>query len=240
MLSDCTLILIPGLMCDAAVWEPQQRELARLAHTEVAEHGLAPDLGLMAEQILASYPGPLAVAGHSMGGRVALEVLRRAPDRVRGLALLDTGCHALAAGADGERERSGRMAVVARAERDGLGAAAAAWLRGMIHPSRLGEEPLSSTIIGMWERRSLAQLSAQMNALLNRADATPLLAGAAVPALVLCGADDLSAPVRQHQEMARLLPLSEYVQIEECGHMCTLERSAAVSAALLRWCGRIT
>jgi pimeloyl-ACP methyl ester carboxylesterase len=227
-------------MCDAAVWQPQQRELARLADTQVAEHGLAADLGLMAEQILQSYPGTLALVGHSMGGRVVLEAVRRAPERVRGVALLDTGCRALAPGADGERERAARLSVIAQAEREGLGAAAAAWLKGMIHPSRLAEEPLRTTVIQMWERRSLEQLSAQMRALLNRADAVGLLPGINVPALVLCGADDLSAPIRQHLEMARLLPRSEYVQVEDCGHMCTLERSSAVSAALTHWFEQLT
>jgi pimeloyl-ACP methyl ester carboxylesterase len=227
-------------MCDAAVWEPQRRQLAPSAQVVIAEYGLATDLGLMAEQILETYPGPLALAGHSMGGRVALEVVRRAPQRVQGLALLDTGCHALVPGAPGERERSARMGVLAQAQREGLGAAAATWLKGMVHPSRLEDQALQASIIEMWERRSLAHLAAQMQALLGRADAAALLPGLAVPALVLCGAEDLSAPVQQHMEMAALLPRSDYVQIADCGHMCTLERSAEVNAALAMWFGRIT
>jgi pimeloyl-ACP methyl ester carboxylesterase len=238
--SACTLVLIPGLMCDAAVWEPQQRHLAGIGPVAIAEHGLASSLGRMAEQVLETYPGPLAVAGHSMGGRVALEVVRRSPERVRGLALLDTGCHARAEGAAGERECSVRMGVVAQAEREGLRAAAAAWLQGMVHPSRLGDQALCESIIEMWARRSLAHLSAQMQALLARADAAALLPGVAVPALVLCGAEDLSAPVQQHMEMAALLPQSDYVQVADCGHMCTLERSAEVNAALAMWFSRIT
>jgi len=235
-----TLVLIPGLMCDAAVWQPQRRHLEAMTSTVIAEHGVVAELGQMAEQILALTPGPLALAGHSMGGRVALEVARRAPERLRGLALLDTGCRALAAGPEGERERAARMGVVAQAEREGLRAAAEAWLAGMIHPSRLHDQKLRASIIEMWERGSLAQLSAQMQALLARADASELLAQLRVPALVLCGAEDLSAPIRQHLEMTHLLPQSEYVQIADCGHMCTLERSAAVSAALVRWLERLT
>jgi pimeloyl-ACP methyl ester carboxylesterase len=238
--SDCTLVLIPGLMCDAAVWEPQLRHLAAIAKVAVAEHGLASELGLMAEQILETHPGALALAGHSMGGRVALEVVRRAPERVQGLALLDTGCHALAAGAAGERERRGRMAVLAQAQSAGLGAAAATWLQGMVHPGRLEDQALCASIIEMWERRSLAHLAAQMQALLARSDAAALLPGLAVPALVLCGAEDLSAPVQQHMEMAALLPRSDYVQVADCGHMCTLERSAEVTAALAMWLRRVT
>jgi pimeloyl-ACP methyl ester carboxylesterase len=238
-MSECTLVLIPGLMCDAAVWQPQQQHLAGVAPIEIAEHGLAADLGEMAQQILAAYPGALALAGHSMGGRVALEVVRRAPQRVRGLALLDTGCHALAAGAVGERERDTRMGVLAQARREGLRAAAEAWLDGMIHPSRLKDQPLRESILEMWERRSLEHLAAQMQALLERPEAAQLLPGLAVPALVLCGAEDRSAPVQQHMEMAGLLPQSDYVQVADCGHMCTLERSAEVNSALAMWFSRI-
>jgi pimeloyl-ACP methyl ester carboxylesterase len=220
-MSECTLVLIPGLMCDAAVWQPQQQHLAGVAPIEIAEHGLAADLGEMAQQILAAYPGALALAGHSMGGRVALEVVRRA------------------AGAVGERERDTRMGVLAQARREGLRAAAEAWLDGMIHPSRLKDQPLRESILEMWERRSLEHLAAQMQALLERPEAAQLLPGLAVPALVLCGAEDRSAPVQQHMEMAGLLPQSDYVQVADCGHMCTLERSAEVNSALAMWFSRI-
>jgi pimeloyl-ACP methyl ester carboxylesterase len=227
-------------MCDEAVWAPQHQPLSAVARTVIAEHGLAADLGLMAEQIISTFPGPLALVGHSMGGRVALEVVRRAADRVYGLALLDTGCSALPGGSAGERERSSRMGVLAQARREGLRAAAEAWLAGMIHPSRLNDQQLRERIVAMWERRSIAHLAAQMAALLARADATPLLPALTVPALVLCGAEDLSAPISQHQAMARLLPQREYVQVSECGHMCTLEQSAAVTTALLGWWARVT
>jgi pimeloyl-ACP methyl ester carboxylesterase len=239
-MSACTLVLIPGLMCDAAVWQPQQQRLASLARIEIAEHGLASDLGVMAQQILDAYPGPLAVAGHSMGGRVALEVVRQAPQRVRALALLDTGCHALGAGPAGERERTSRMGVLAQARRAGLRAAATDWLQGMVHPSRLGDQALCASIIAMWERRSVEHLAAQMQALLGRPEAAHLLPGLAVPALVLCGAEDLSAPVQQHMEMAGLLPQSDYVQVAECGHMCTLERADEVNTAMAMWLSRVT
>ena len=85
------LVLVPGLLCDAAVWKPQMKALKKLARIQVADHGELDSLGAMAEAILAKAPPKFAVAGHSMGGRVALEVVRRAASRVTGLALLDTG-----------------------------------------------------------------------------------------------------------------------------------------------------
>lgn len=91
------LLLVPGLMCDAAVWTPLLPPLAAYADCHIVDHGMADSLGTMADQLLASAPPTFAMAGHSMGGRVALEVMRRAPERVTRLALLDTGYKAKAA-----------------------------------------------------------------------------------------------------------------------------------------------
>src|SRR6201986_2260110 len=101
------LVLVPGLMCDEAVWQPQLKALKKVGHIQVADHGELDSLGAMAEAILARAPPKFAVAGHSMGGRVALEVVRRAASRVTGLALLDTGYTPLAAGAAGQKEAGG-------------------------------------------------------------------------------------------------------------------------------------
>ncbi|MEY4267867.1 MAG: hypothetical protein RIS90_2402, partial [Pseudomonadota bacterium] len=99
-----TLLLLPGLMCDASVWAPQVAALSPQAHCRVPDYGLRDSLTAMAQQVLDEAPAPhFALAGHSMGGRVALEVLRLAPQRVTHLALLDTGTHPRAAGAAGDK-----------------------------------------------------------------------------------------------------------------------------------------
>ena len=133
-----TLILLPGLMCDASVWAPQVEALSPQARCLVPDYGLRDSLTAMAQQVLDDAPEErFALAGHSMGGRVALEVLRLAPQRVTHLALLDTGTHPRAAGAEGDKERAGRMALLAVAQAQGMRAMGQQWLRGMVHPKVL-------------------------------------------------------------------------------------------------------
>jgi pimeloyl-ACP methyl ester carboxylesterase len=229
------LLLIPGLVCDAAVWREQAEALRAEGETAVADHGLANSLGAMAERIIAAAPPRFALAGHSMGGRVALEVLARASERVTRLALLDTGFEALAAGEAGARERAGRYRLRDLGRREGMSALGRDWARGMVHPARLADEGLMSAIHAMIGRAPLAQFEAQTEALLNRPDRTSLLGQIRVPTLVLCGRDDGWSPPARHEEMARRIPGAMLVIVPECGHMCTMERPAAVTDALRRW-----
>jgi pimeloyl-ACP methyl ester carboxylesterase len=234
-----TLVLVPGLLCDAAVWEAQRTALAPRADIVVADHGSLDTLAAMAARVLESVPGRFALAGHSMGGRVAFEVLRQAPQRVAGLALLDTACRPLAAGAAGEQERHGRLALLALARRDGMRAMAREWLRGMVHPLRLGDAPLVEAILAMFERKTPDVFAAQIHALLGRPDAGELLGGIACPTLVLCGAQDAWALPQGHRDMAAAIPGSTLTEVPGCGHMAPMERPAEVSAALAAWLERI-
>ncbi len=147
-----TLVLVPGLMCDDAVWEHQVGLLGAGRDVRVASHGMIDSLGMMAERILDHAPRRFALAGHSMGGRVALEVAARAPERVTRLALLDTGYEALAPGEPGERERAGRYRLLEMARREGMLPMAQDWARGMVHPLRLTEAPLMDSIHAMIAR----------------------------------------------------------------------------------------
>src|SRR5512139_2440767 len=140
------LVLVPGLMCDEAVWTHQIAVLGAGRSVQVAEHALSNTLGAMADRILASAAPRFALAGHSMGGRVALEVMARAPGRVTRLALLDTGFEPLAAGEAGERERAGRLRLLALARTQGMRAMAEDWARGMVHPARLADDVLMESI----------------------------------------------------------------------------------------------
>jgi pimeloyl-ACP methyl ester carboxylesterase len=230
-----SIVLVPGLMCDDAVWQHQIAALGAARNMQVAEHGLSDSLGVMAERILHNASPRFALVGHSMGGRVALEVMARAPERVTRLALLDTGHEALAPGEAGERERAGRYRLLEIAQRDGMLAMAREWARGMVHPSRLGDAPLMDAIHSMIARASAAQFDAQIRALLARPDRTPLLATLRLPVLVLCGHDDGWSPLARHQEMARRIPGSQLVDVPACGHMSTMERPEAITAALQAW-----
>lgn len=231
-----TLVLVPGLMCDQAVWSAQRDSLRLLAHRiVVAEHGHADSIAGMAQQVLARHSGALAVAGHSMGGRVALEVARQAPERVVGLALLDTGYLPLAAGDAGEREREGRLQLLQLARQGGVRAMAASWVRNMVHPQRLGDQLLMDAILDMFERHGVPEFAAQIGALLNRPDATAVLTQTRCPTLLLCGEQDQWSPPSQHRQMQGLMAHSDFVPVPDCGHMSPLEQPHAVSAALQTW-----
>ncbi len=233
-----TLLLLPGLMCDAAVWAPQVAALGTVADCVVVNYGLSDTITRMAELALEQAPADkFAMAGHSLGGRVALEVMRLAPQRVERLALLDTGTHALAAGESGAKERAGRMALLALARSPGMRAMGRQWAHGMVHPSQL-ESALFDSILDMLERSSCEQFAAQINALLNRPDAGPLLGAIACPTLLLCGHEDSWSPPAQHQKMGEQMRHAWLCIIEQCGHMSTLEQPAAVNKALVDWLGR--
>lgn len=223
------ILWLPGLLCDAAVWAPLQMP------GTVADYGDARTIAQMAERALAQAPaGPLAVAGHSMGGRVAFEILRLAPGRVARVALLDTGAHPLAEGEAGEKERAGRLRLLAIARRDGMRAMAADWTQGMVHPSRLGG-PVFEAVLDMFERKTPDLFEAQIHALLQRPDARPQLPHVACPALLLAGEQDGWSPPAQHRAMAGAMPNARLVVVPDAGHMSPMEQPAAVRAALLEW-----
>jgi len=221
------------------VWEPQRMALEQAGATvTIAEHGLLDSLGAMAESILAYAPSRFALAGHSMGGRVALEVQRRAPGRVSHLALLDTGCLPLPAGAAGERERRARHELLEIGRRQGMRPMAERWVQTMVHPDRLHDRVLVDRIVDMLARRTPLHQAQQVKALLARPDASEVLRGVRCPALVLCGREDQTADVAHHEYMAGLVRDAQLVVLERCGHMCTLEQPAAVAAQLCDWVRR--
>jgi len=227
------LVLLPGLLCDAAVWAPQMAALDRSA--TVVHYGSANTLAAMAECALQAAPaGRFALAGHSMGGRVAFEVWRQAPERVERLALLDTGAKVLAEGAAGETERAGRLRLLALARAQGMRPMAADWARGMVHESRVGG-PVFDAVLDMFERRDADVFEAQIQALLTRPDATPLLATITCPTLLLTGEQDAWASPEQHRQMQQAIAGAKLVVVPRCGHMSTLEEPAAVTAALATW-----
>lgn len=232
-----TVVFLPGLLCDGAVWEPQIAVLSDRYDYIVADYGGADSLPAMAESVLASAPPRFALAGHSMGGRVALEVMRNAPQRVTRLALLDTGYQARAEGEAGAAEARKRYHLLDIALSQGMRVMAREWLQGMIHPARLQDRALIESILTMIERKTPGIFAAQIRALLDRPSAEGVLRGISCPTLVLCGREDSWSPLPRHEQMTQLIAGATLVTIEESGHMVTMERPEESTAALECWLG---
>jgi len=232
------LVLLPGLMCDRTVWAHQIAALDDLAECTVVDWSDLDSLPAMADHVLQVAPSRFAVAGHSMGGRVAFEVYRQAPERVTHLALFDTNYVPLPPGEAGENEARGRRDLLDLARAQGMRAMSKKWLEGMIPPYRQKDAALVEDIVSMFERKSPEHFEKQMRALLNRPDAEPVLSTIRCPALVLTGMDDAWSPPKRHQEMAAAIPASTLVLVENCGHMSTMERPDEVSRAMREWLKR--
>ena len=228
-----TVCLLPGLLCDAVVWEPQRRALAGARSVHVADLWGFSAFEDMARKVLDETRGPLAVAGHSMGARVAFEMWRLAPQRIERLALLSTGFHGPR---PGEAARRGEL--VDLAYREGMAAVAERWLPPMLHPDRLDDRALVDPLRAMVCRATPQIFEGQQAAGLHRPDAGAYLERIACPTLVLVGRQDGWSPLPQHEEMARRIPGAELRVIEDCGHMCTVERPDEVTVALEGWLDR--
>lgn len=224
------IILIPGLMNDGWVWRHQIGPLSRIGPVTVAHNDGCGSLHEMAERILGISQGPLAVIGHSMGGRVALEVVARAAERVVRLGLLDTG-----AGGASETEGAGRMRLVDVARREGMGAVAREWLPPMLASANRNNAGLVAGITEMLERCTPDHFALQQQALMARPDRTVLLPSITCPALVATGREDAWASPAQHQAMADALPRGTMRVVEGSGHMLPVEAPEALTALLVEW-----
>jgi pimeloyl-ACP methyl ester carboxylesterase len=229
------LLLLPGLICDQTAWQQQIDALSDIAVCTCADYGSLDSLPAMAEAVLRTVPERFSIAGHSTGGRVALEVYRLAPHRVARIALLNTGSSPLASGAAGVEETRKRGELVALAQSQGMPAMLREWLPPMIAPRRQTDTVLVNSIIEMMSRKTPEIFAAQVRALLARPDASPILDQIRCPALLLTGQEDGWSPAAQHGAMHAKIAGSTLVIVPDCGHMSMMERPADVSAALRAW-----
>jgi len=223
-----TLILLPGLLCDAALWAHQVEGLADVAQVQVADLSGFDSMAGLAQSVLDVAPERFALAGLSMGGYVAQEIMRLAPERVKRLALLDTNARA-----DLPEQSERRSTLMAEAESGGFAAIPPKLLPALVHPDHLG---LSDTVLGMAARVGVQGFLNQQNAIMGRIDGRAGLSSVDCPALVLCGADDQLTPVSAHEEMAAAIGANAtLVVVPHCGHLSTLEQPDRVTVALRMW-----
>jgi pimeloyl-ACP methyl ester carboxylesterase len=226
------VVFLPGLLCDATIWDAQAVALVPYADVAVANFSDDHSLEDMARAALALRDGPIVAVGHSMGARVALEMVHLAPERIVKLALVDTGVHPRREG-----EETSRQILVDLAFQEGMAALADRWLPPMVHEDRSGDAAVMAPLRNMVMRATPEQHQRQVHALLNRPDRRPFLADIACPTLVMVGRQDRWSPLAQHEEMAALIPEARLVVIENSGHMAPFEQPEQVSRALLDWLG---
>jgi pimeloyl-ACP methyl ester carboxylesterase len=223
-------LLIPGLGCSARLYGEQIPMLWRHGPVTVADTARDDTMGAMARRILADAPPRFALAGLSMGGYIALEIMRQAPARVAKLALLDTSA---------QPERLEQTAL--RKERIALtkaGRFAEVLERHyplLVHASRHDDTALKAIHDAMHDDVGPDAYLRQQQAIMGRADSRPTLAVIACPTLVLVGDSDTLTPPAHAEEMAAGIKGSRLVVVPDCGHVATLERPAEVNAALKQW-----
>jgi len=225
------LVLIPGLLCTRELWAPEIAGLSDMARIMVANHYDADSMAAIGGAILAAPPARFALAGLSMGGAIALEIMRQAPERVLKLALLDT-----TAALDSEEVRNNRRLYLDLA-RNGRFAEITQGhlLKRLVHPDRLADKPLVDTILRMAEETGAEAFIRQETAILNRPDSRPGLGAIHCPTLVIVGDHDLITPMERAREIAGAIPRSRLEIITGCGHLSTLERPDVVTAVLRVW-----
>lgn len=212
-----TILLIPGLLCDEFVWQPVQTALGGKAH--IADLSSQDSLTIMAEDCLARLDGPLVVAGHSMGARVALEMARLAPSRIERLALLDTGIHPLR---PGEIEK--RRAIIQLAYDQGMDALAEVWLPGMVYEPNQQNQQLMDGLRAMVCAKDADLHARQINALITRPDAEAYISQIEIPTLLMVGRQDAWSPPAQHEQMRDSMLRARLEIIEDAGHFAPLEQ----------------
>lgn len=232
-----SLLLLPGLMNDERVWSPILAALPAGRHVHIAPTHLSATVEDLAREAIAAMPaGQFAVAGFSLGGYVALQLCRLAPERIAGVGLLDTGARA-----DSDDAKLARVRTV-QAMSSGMATLeqiAVSFAARVVHPSRLQDKELLTLLADMASTVGSDGFAKQQQAAMSRADSRDLLAGLQIPALVLCGRDDQVTPLALSEEMASLLPDAELVTVEKSGHMTTLEQPGVVVSAVLRWLERV-
>lgn len=228
------ILLIPGLVCDAHVW---QAALAALEGRDVhvADVTRQPGISEMAEDLLGQHSGRLIVAGHSMGARVAMEIARIAPERLDGLALLNTGTAPLK---DGELPK--REAMIAYAHAQGMAKLAETWLPGMMAEGIAPDPAVMAGLRDMVCRMTPEIHERQIRALIGRPDARLSVPKWQGPLLLMTGRQDIWSPIAQHEEIAQLCPQARLEIIEQAGHFAPVEQGPTVARLLADWIDEIT
>lgn len=224
------LLLLPGLLTDARLFQFQMRDLADVAQSTIADLTVADTIEELAAAVLEHAPPKFALAGLSMGGYVALEIMRQAPARVLGLALMDTSARP-----DTLEASATRLKLMAQAETN-FQTVLDDLMPKLVHPAHMTYNSMIDSIYSMGHRIGKDAFVRQELAIMSRIDSRPYLARITpCPTMVLCGRQDVLTPLEVHKEMAAAIPGSKLVVIDECGHLSPMAQPKLVSDAMRGW-----
>jgi pimeloyl-ACP methyl ester carboxylesterase len=224
------ILLVPGLVSSPRIFAPIVPALWRLGPVMIANHVRDDNIGAIARRILAEGPPRFALAGHSMGGYIAFEIMRQAPDRVAKLALINTQARA-----DTPEAAERRRGMMARARSGQYRAVLDELFPGFVHPSRRDDAGLRQLVYDMGDDVGVDGFVRQQTAMIGRPDSRPALAWIKCPTLVLTGDEDNTIPNSLSKEMADGIHGAKLVIISNCGHLPQPEQPEATAAALVEW-----
>ncbi|MDO8981485.1 MAG: alpha/beta fold hydrolase [Afipia sp.] len=224
------VVLVPGLACSPRIYNPQVPALWRQGPVVLANHARGGDMAAIARRILAEAPLRFALAGHSMGGYIILEMYRQAPERIARLALLNTSARPETPEAS-ERRRG----WITEVKKGGYRTVVDHLFSNFVHPALARDERLHRIVLDMADDVGPDAFVWQLEAIMTRADSRPTLATIKCPTLVLTCDTDNMVPNEMSVEMANGIPGAKLVTVPDCGHLPQLEKPQAMTEALLDW-----
>ena len=229
-MSALSLILVPGLLCSERLFASQAAAFSGRIEISVAVHTAHDTMAAIARSILAAAPPRFALAGLSMGGYIAQEIMHQAPDRVDRLCLLDTRARP-----DTSEETVNRYRLLDLCAREGVVEVQRTLMPRLIRTDRIGEEPLTSEILKMAEEIGEAGFRRQMAAVMSRRDLRAILPAIRCPTTIIVGSEDVLTPPEMSLEMTELIPDATFEILPDSGHMSTMEAPDEVNRILAAW-----
>lgn len=224
------LLLLPGLLCDEALFQNQIKSLKAMADCRVMDTTKHDRIDALARAVLTVAPPQFALAGLSMGGYVALEIMRQAPDRVLKLCLFDTSARP-----DTDEQRAKRRLLLAMSKSGQFKGVTPRLLPMLIHPDHMQDKELTHIIMTMAERVGREAFHNQQTAILNRIDSRPFLRNIKCPVQLIVGAQDALTPPEIMREIQDGIPGSRVNVLDHCGHLSVLEKPEEVNALMRGW-----
>lgn len=230
MKENLPLLLVPGLACSPRIYAAQVRALWPLGPVMLANHARDATMAGIAKRILDEAPPRFAIAGHSMGGYIALEMFRQQPERIARMALLNTSARP-----DAPEMSERRRGWIAQCRGGGYHNVLDGLFVSFVHPDRASDAALKQTVLEMGDEVGMDAFIRQNEASIGRADSRPLLSAIKCPVLVLSSDTDHLVKIEFSHELANGISGARLVVVPHCGHLPQIERPEAVTAALTDW-----